>query len=224
LLLRQRGRPYVVQSVDRVAAHTWEVRLQPDRERGGAPLRFRPGQFVWLKLGGGAFRTQEHPSSISTAPEQAPTLGFTIKEQGDFTAGIGHFVPDEAPVPTVYVAAGTGIGPVLSHLRAFRARADRRSLRVIYAARTPAELVSRPELAAMTGDLNLTLHTAVQHLPADWPEAAGRIDRALLDACLPAEGRRTARDFVCGSEPMMRETRRFLRAFGVLRGRIFTGS
>jgi predicted ferric reductase len=236
---RQRRRPFVVQSVDRVAARTWEVRLQPDRHRGGVPLRFRPGQFVWLKLGGGAFRAQEHPFSISTAPEQGPGLGFTIKEKGDFTDAIGryapgtrayldgphgHFVPDEVPVATVYVAAGTGIGPVLSHLRAFRARGDRRSLRVIYAARTPDDLASRAELEALAGELTLTLLYVVQQPPADWTGRTGPIDRTLLDACLPAEGRRTARYFVCGSEPMMRHTARALRALGVPRGRIITGS
>jgi predicted ferric reductase len=236
---RQRRRPFRVQSVDRVARHTWEVRLRPDTAAGGAPLAFRPGQFVWLKLGDGAFRSQEHPFSISTAPEQGPTLGFTIKEKGDFTDRIGrcvpgtrayldgphgHFVPDETPVPTVYVAAGTGVGPVLSHLRAFRARGDRRPLVLLYAAATPDDLASRAELDAMAGELDLTLHYVVRDPPPGWSGHAGPIDQALLNACLPAEGRRRARYFVCGSEAMMRDVARALRALGVPGRRIVTGS
>jgi predicted ferric reductase len=234
---RQSRSPYVVETVDRVGANTWEVRLKP---RDGAPgLRFRPGQFAWLKLGGGAFASQEHPFSISTAPEDAPTIGFTIKEKGDFTDSIGatapgtaayidgphgHFVPDDAPVPTVYIAGGTGIGPIVSHLRAFKAEGDRRPITLIYAAETPGEIADRAELDALAGELALTIHYVVRTPESGWTGRTGLVDRALLDACLPAATRKSARYFVCGPPGLMTAAERALRALGVPRRRIVTGS
>jgi predicted ferric reductase len=232
---RQAGHPYAVTRVDRVGAQSWEVRLSPQDGRG---LAFRPGQFAWVKLGG-AFAGAEHPFSISTPPEAAPEIGFVIKEKGDFTNAIGgvepgtpayldgphgHFVPDEAPVPTVYVAAGTGIGPVLSHLRAFQAAGDRRAITLIYAAETPEALVCQQELTDLAGSLNLTNHFVVHTAPAGWTGHVGRIDRDLLDACLPDANRKAHRAFVCGPPTMMASLARALRRLGVPRGRIVTGS
>ena len=232
---RQTAQPYVVDRVDPVAADSWELRL---RARDGLGLAFRPGQFAWLKLGG-AFADAEHPFSISTAPEAAPEVGFIIKEKGDFTDRIGtvppgtpayldgphgHFVPDSAPVPSVYIAAGTGIGPVLSHLRAFAVHGDRRAIVLIYAAQSPAALVCREELAALSRTLDLTCHFVVREPDGDWTGRVGAIDRDLLDACLPARGRKAQRYFVCGPPAMMAQTARTLRRLGVPRGRIVTGS
>ncbi len=233
---RQAGHPYTVTRVDRVGAHSWELRLHP---RDGRGFAFRPGQLAWMKLGSGAFAGVEHPFSISTAPESAPEIGFIIKEKGDFTNRIGqvapdtpayldgphgHFVPDRAPVPAVYIAVGTGIGPVLSHLRAFRASGDRRRITLIYAAESPEALVCRAELAAMTDTLNLTRYLVVRSPDAGWTGYVGSIDRDLLEACLPTADRAGPRYFVCGPPTMMAATARTLRRLGVPRGRIVTGS
>jgi predicted ferric reductase len=232
---RQAGHPFVVDRVVPVAARSWELRLRPKDGRG---LAFRPGQFAWVKLGG-AYAGVEHPFSISTSPEAAPEIGFVIKEKGDFTNAIGrvppgtpayldgphgHFVPDHAPVPSVYVAVGTGIGPVLSHLRAFRDAGDRRPLTLIYAGDTADALVCRDELADLAGTLDLTCHLVVRTPPSDWTGRVGWIDRELLAACLPARGRAQHRYFVCGPPSMMASVARTLRRLGVPRRRIVTGS
>lgn len=232
---RQSAHPYSVDRVVPAAAHSWELVLRPQDGRG---LAFRPGQFAWVKLGG-AFAGVEHPFSISTAPTAGPEIGFIIKEKGDFTNAIGqvppgtpayldgphgHFVPDEAPVPSVYIAVGTGIGPVLSHLRAFRDAGDRRRLTLIYAAETPDALVCRDELAALAHDLDLACHLIVRTPDAGWTGHLGEIDRDLLAACLPARGRAQQRYFVCGPASMMASVARTLRRLGVPRRRIVTGS
>ena len=236
---QQRRSPYTVASVDRVGAQTWALRLapRPSRDNWGA-MRFRPGQFAWLKLGGQVFGAREHPFSISTAPRDDQTIGFTIKEKGDFTGGIGdvevgtaafvdgphgHFVPDDAEIPTVYIAGGVGIGPVLSHLRAFRAERDRRPLTLIYGCHTPAYIAERAELDALTAALDLTVHYVVRYPDADWCGRIGSIDRVLLDACLPLGDRSLRRYFVCGPEPMMAAVRKILKRLGVASERIITG-
>lgn len=237
---QQRRAPYVIRTVDRVGANTWCVRLVPRSGRGRHDaLRFRPGQFAWLKIGGKVFAAGEHPFSMSTAPEEAPEIGFTIKEKGDFTGRIGeleagmpahldgphgHFVPDEAEVPTVYVAGGIGIAPVLSHLRAFRSRGDRRPITLVYGCHTAEHIAERAELDALAHVLNLTVHYVVRHAEPGWRGRRGLINRDLLDACLPADQRDRCRYFVCGPEPMMDAVERALRGLGVPRDRIVTGS
>jgi predicted ferric reductase len=232
---RQTAHPYRVDRVLPVGAHSWELRLRP---RDGRGLAYRPGQFAWVKLGG-AFAGVEHPFSISTAPSAAPEIGFVIKEKGDFTNAIGqvppgtpayldgphgHFVPDESPVPSAYVAVGTGIGPVLSHLRAFADARDGRPLTLIYAAETPDALVCRDELTVLARTLDLASHLVVRTPDKAWTGHVGEIDGALLAACLPAHGRASSRYFVCGPPTMMATTARTLRRLGVPRRRIVTGS
>ncbi len=237
---RQWRAPYVVETVDKVGADTWELRLRPRAGRGThSALTFRPGQFVWLKLGGGPFGADDHPFSIATAPEDAPTIGFTIREKGDFTKAIGrcrpgtpayldgphgHFVPDEAEVPTVYIAGGVGIGPVLGHLRTFRAEGDNRPITLIYASASPAEIAERAELDALAGELNLTIHYVVRAPDAAWRGRTGRITRDLLDATLPVQGRADCRYFVCGGETLEAAVYRDLRALGIPARRIVVGS
>lgn len=239
---RQQRAPYVVDRVDKVGANTWEVRLRPGAGTGTAAraaMRFRPGQFAWLKLGGRAFGASEHPFSMSTAPEDAPTIGFTIKEKGDFTGGIGawqpgtpayldgphgHFVPDESAVPTVYIAGGVGIGPIIGHLRAFAARGDRRRLTLIYGSATVGQIADRRELDDLAGVLDLTIHYVVSQPDAAWQGLSGHITADVLDRCLPADGRASARYFVCGPDAMMTTVHDALRDLGVPEGRIVTGT
>lgn len=237
---RQQRTPYLVHTVDKVGDRTWALYLRPERPGPAhTAMRFRPGQFAWLKFGRRAFRAREHPFSISTSPNDASTIGFTIKEKGDFTDLIGdiapgtrayldgphgHLVPDEQPVPTVYIVAGTGISPVLSHLRTFRAERDQRRLTVIYSADTDTAIPQRDTLERMTGKLDLTVHYVVQHPTAWWKGAIGRLDTKLLDACIPEQDRSGHRYFVCGPPRMVSNVLVALRRLGIPASRIVAGS
>lgn len=235
----QRRRPYVVQTVDKIGDRTWALYLRPESGLGGSAMRFRPGQFAWVKLGGRAFATRDHPFSMSTAPTKGSPIGFTIKEKGDFTDGIGeiaagtrayldgphgHLVPDDQPVSTVYIAAGTGISPVLSHLRTFQLDSASRRLTLIYSVSTDEQIPERDELARMAEVLDLTVHYVVQHPTSRWRGAMGLIDEHLLDACLPDQDRTGHRYFVCGPERMIKSVYAALRALGIPANRILTGS
>ncbi|NBB92608.1 MAG: hypothetical protein GVY32_05500 [Gammaproteobacteria bacterium] len=237
---RQRRTPYVVQTIDRIGDRTWALSLRRERSgRAHKVMRFLPGQFAWVKLGRRAFATRDHPFSMSTASTESTTIGFTIKEKGDFTDGIGditvgtrayldgphgHLVPDEQPVPAVYIAAGTGIGPVLSHLRTFLAEEDRRPLTLIYSVTSDSSVPHRKELDRMAEVLNLTIHYVVQHPTSWWHGAMGVLDGHLLDSCLPQHSRGEYRYFVCGPPLMVKSVRAILRRLNVPSGRILTGS
>ncbi len=239
---RQHRAPYVVQTVDKIGDRTWAVCLCLEQAAPGpahTAMRFRPGQFAWLKFGRRAFRTREHPFSISTSPNDASMIGFTIKEKGDFTDHIGeiapgsrvyldgphgHLVPDEQPVPAVYIAAGTGISPVLSHLRTFRSERDMRHLTLIYSVSTDSAIPERDELDRMAKVLNLTVHYVVQHPTAWWHGAMGLLDRKLLDACIPEHDRGRHRYFVCGPERMVQIVHATLRELNIPASRIVAGS
>ena len=237
---RQRRSPYIVQTVDKVGDRTWALHLKLERPgHARASMRFRPGQFAWLKFGRQAFRTREHPFSISTSAMDRSTIGFMIKEKGDFTDRIGeiapgsrvyldgphgHLVPDDQPVPTVYIVAGTGISPALSHLRTFQSEQDTRPLTLIYSVSTDNEIPERDELDRMTRALNLTVHYVVRHPTTWWHGATGALDRKLLDACIPEKDRALRRYFVCGAPRVVTEVYAALRALKIPTGRIFTGS
>ena len=236
--IQQQRAPYAVASVTPVAAGTWELRLKAkDGDGTHNTLKFQPGQFAWVKIGRHPFRVREHPFSISTAPEQTPEIGFTIRENGDFTDRIGeiepgtpayldgphgNFVPDAEEIPTVYVAGGVGIAPILSHLRAFATEGDRRPVTLIYGNRDAEYIASKDELDRLAEELNLTLHYVLQNPPADWDGHTGTITRAVLEACLPEESRAQARYFVCGPGPMIDAVDLDLRRLGVPAGRIIS--
>lgn len=237
---RQYRTPYLVHTIDKVGDRTWSLHLRPERSGPAhAAMRFRPGQFAWLKLGRSAFRAREHPFSISTSPNDDATIGFTISEKGDFTDRIGdiapgtrayldgphgHLVPDDQPVPTVYIVAGTGISPVLSHLRTFRAENDDRPLTLIYSVSTDTAIPERAALDRMAEQLNLTVHFVVQHPSTWWQGAMGRLDSKLLDACIPEHDRAGHRYFVCGAPAMVKSVQAALHTLKIPASRIVAGS
>lgn len=237
---QQRRSPFVVETVDKVGERTWTLSLRPDpRGPASAALRFRPGQFVWLKVGKGPFSTVEHPFSISTAPTDAPIIGFTIRETGDFTNHIGeitrgtrayldgphgHLIPDEPPTPTVYIVGGSGISPVLSHLHAFQAAGDRRSLTLIYSVRSDTNIPNRIDLERMATVLDLTLYYVVQHPSVAWRGPTGRLDEGLLHTCIPEHDRIAQRYFLCGPPMLVKSVHMALRRLNIPRRRIISGS
>lgn len=124
-LLVRRHR-YRVEGVNRLAPDAVEIVLARD----GNGLRFRPGQFVFVRfaeLGGEA-----HPFSITSAPDEA-AVRLVVKALGDHTAMLMDLPPGgsaelEGPYGAfshlalanrrqVWIAGGIGITPFLSMAR-----------------------------------------------------------------------------------------------------------
>ncbi|HET6604214.1 MAG TPA: ferric reductase-like transmembrane domain-containing protein [Xanthomonadaceae bacterium] len=225
---RMLRRPWQVRTVRREPGRSWTLEIEPV---GHAGLRFAPGQFAWLSLRASPFALREHPFSIASSPLRTDALEFTIKELGDFTRTIGTIRPGEpawidgpfgafttdrhprAP-GLVFIAGGVGVAPIMSMLRTFAARGERRPLRLFYGNRRWERVVFREELAELAQRLDLALVHILGEPPADWAGESGLLTRGLLDRHLP-DARAELEYFVCGPDPMIRVAERSLVELGV---------
>jgi predicted ferric reductase len=202
----------------------------------GAPLRFAPGQFAWLRLSrsGG----EEHPFTIASSAAGGG-CAFTVRSTGDFGTLLRSLPPgtpvwvdgpygacsvDLLPQPApgvAMIAAGVGITPMLSMVRTLADRHDPRPLLLVRAAREPQELLFRHELAHLAHRLDLTVVEAVRDAPPGWRGAVGDIGPPLLRAVLPpAAGRSSLDYFICGPPGFVTGVTDSLRELGVPEHRI----
>jgi ferredoxin-NADP reductase len=88
----------------------------------------------------------------------------------------GYFVWEEAlGGPLLLVAGGSGVVPLRAMLRHHRATASDIPARLLYSARTRADLIYRSELEAYE-----TIFTLTREQPEGWIGRTGRIDHDLL--------------------------------------------
>jgi ferredoxin-NADP reductase len=116
----------------------------------------------------------------------------------------GWFTWDPAaPAPLQLIAGGSGIVPLMSMIRAASGDAP---IRLLYSARTPADLIYADELAKRHVSSSLTVTYLFTRLPGGPASAAipgdakawpGRISRAVVDAVTWGPEARPA-IFVCG--------------------------
>jgi len=233
LLLR---RSLQVVAVKSEAPKVWTVTLRANHRR---PLQFAPGQFLYLRLLGRQLPAEEHPFSIASSPAQPELISVTIKESGDYTAKIsGVRTGDRATVHgpfgrfshtlhpgegrLVFVAAGVGITPIMSMLRYMRDRQEWRSVLLVYASRSPADILFGGELSAIqeSGFPNVNVIHVLSDAPASWAGATGRLDaERLARLCGDVDGQAF---YLCCPPAMTASLIRGLRQRGVDPRRIHT--
>ena len=225
---RELRTPYLVEEVrsERGNAHTLAV-----APLGHAGLRFAPGQFAWLTAGASPFSDREHPFSFSGSAARAPRrLEFTIKELGDFTRRIKTLKPGErvyldGPFGAlsadrhpdadgfVFIAGGIGITPMMSHLRTFADRSERRPLVLIYGGLDLETLTFREEIDALASRLDLKVVYVLARPAAGWTGESGVVTEDLLRRHLPRAGQHEY--FICGPPAMMDAVERSLGRLGI---------
>ena len=188
---------------------------------------FRPGQFAMLY----AFGVGEVPISVSGIPSTVDgALLHTVRSVGAVSQALYEAVPGtvlgaRGPYGTVWeppeaagrdlvlVAGGVGLAPLrplLLHALADRARYRRVTL--ILGARTPEDLLFRPELDRLAGRADLSLEVTVDRPAPGWDGPVGFVTEPLGRLHLDPEWTVA---FLCGPELMMLRCAEMLVRHGV---------
>lgn len=225
-------RPYRVVRTRQELEDTWTLELEPVGHPG---MRFTSGQYAWITVGDSPYSWQQHPFSFSSS-EDAPTIGFTAKELGDFTSTwkdiapgqtaflegpFGGFTLDDDSHGPVFIVGGIGVTPAMSMLRTMRDRGDTRPAMLLYGNPTADDIVFEDELHQLEQELNLTVVHVVEDPPDDWHGESGLMDLELLDRDLPPD-RQRFEYFICGPEPMTDAVEPALRELGLSWRQIYT--
>jgi predicted ferric reductase len=119
---------YTLSQINRLDQSVLQLSLEPQ----SGPLRFKPGQFVYLKLVGNSKDLKEvHPFTVASSPLNKK-ITLAIKDLGDYTAKLkdlkpgqkvqligpygGMFNASSLKSNKVFIAGGIGITPFLSYL------------------------------------------------------------------------------------------------------------
>jgi predicted ferric reductase len=235
-LLMRRGwgaHLFRVAAVRAEAPRVWTIALEPVGKRFG----YAPGQFQFIRIRSRTVGSAEHPFTIASSPARQAGISLTIKECGDFTKDIGLLQPgDYATVhgpfgrfshtfhsdeqDLVFVAAGVGITPFISMLRYMSDVRKPRRVLLVYASRTPADVLFQDELRAIeaAGSPALQVVHVLSDPPADWHGEVGRLD---ADRLMQISGGPAAKSFyLCCPPAMMEALIRGLRRHNVSAARI----
>lgn len=197
------------------------------------PVDFRPGQYAILEPSPGLRRAY----SMTSLPGESP-VEYVIKRYDGkpgtnrlFELEPGAVVPMELPFGAAYhrpgrkqmplfVAGGTGIGPILGMLRALHADGSREAEGscVLYGAPSVQELVLSDELETLCEGLGARLVSVVEQPDDGWEGETGYVTAAMDDS-MPGPWE-DLRCYVAGPPPMVDATRALLRERGVQLDRI----
>jgi len=160
----------------------------------------RAGQHVDVRLTTEDGYQAQRSYSIASAPED-DNLVLTVERLADgevspylvdelrpgdrleLRGPIGGYFVWEAALggPLLLVAGGSGVVPFRSMLRHHRAIGSTVPVRLLYSARSPAEVIYHPELTAVAADGAVDIrYTLTREQPEGWQGYGRRIDQELL--------------------------------------------
>jgi len=176
-----------------------------------------PGQHVDVRLTAPDGYQAQRSYSIASAPE-GPTVDLVVQRLDDgevspyLTDGLragdqlelrgpigGYFVwHAEHDSPLQLVAGGSGVAPFLSMLDHHAATGSGAPVRLLYSARTPADVIGHPRLeqhADRGVDVTIAL---TREQPPGWTGLSGRLTpQTIREHVWPVDGRPSI--FVCGA-------------------------
>ncbi len=144
---------YIVDEVKKLNDLITEIKLKPI---GFNKLEYTSGQFAFVRFKGQDIKEEEHPFTISTAP-QKKYITFSIKSLGDFTSKIhnlkkgdkailqgpyGKFSYKNIPYKNqVWIAGGIGITPFKSMAESIEREINKYNIKLIYSVKKNNEAI-----------------------------------------------------------------------------------
>lgn len=198
----------VLESRTRLTPTAVELRFRP-----AAGLRFSAGQYLELSVPhrGADPRGDRRMFSIVTAPaDRTVAVAYRENEPGStFKAALSRVEPGETvratgvwgdftlprdpAKPLVFVAAGIGITPFLSHLADLQRRGEHRDIVLVYVVSAPAEIAFRTELELFGVRVFLAAPEPPDDIPATWTYLGpGRLTAERLQDAISDLRERTA--------------------------------
>lgn len=203
--------------------------------RTDAPLQFRPGQFLSVRVGVDSDGNPILRSYSIASPPGRDEIALILKlikggpgseyfanlklgERVHFTGPMGFFVLDfQHPGDIVIGTTGVGIAPVLPMLEDLAARDEKGRIRLYWGNRHAEDLFWLDELAALQKRCSrLQVEIFLTGDAPSWTGRRGRITRALLDE-LPTFDKPVF--YLVGNGEMIREVKAELQKRGVDRKR-----
>lgn len=190
-----------------------------------------PGQHLDVRLTASTGYTAQHSYSIASAPSGTETLDLTVQEVpgGEVSSYLVHsmLVGDELeirgpiggwfrwspdmPGRVLLVAGGAGIVPVMAMLRHRTVLDDGPPFTLVYASRSPEQVIYAEELQRMAVRRLVDLTLAyTRSAPVGYARPAGRV--SLSD--LPLADHQPWRIYVCGPNGFVRSSTDLLLHLG----------
>jgi len=230
-LILLRTKRYVIDDVISESANMWTIKLVPE---GNEILRYKPGQFGFIRIFGKNVRPEEHPFSFSSEPTNKDYLAVTVKELGDFTSKIknvekgdkafvdgpyGSFSYLDHPCDNglVLIAGGVGITPAISMLRYMRSKDIERKVVLIWGVNNRSDLICKNEFDDMLKAMKNFVLVPVMFKDDSWKGEKGIIDKEKIEVILKKHGLDISSKeyFICGPSIMLNGIIRSLKALGV---------
>ncbi|HTX32177.1 MAG TPA: ferredoxin reductase [Solirubrobacteraceae bacterium] len=204
-------------------------------------LGHRAGQHVDVRLTAEDGYQAQRSYSIGSAPED-PAVVLTVErlDDGEVSPYLtdelhpgdelelrgpigGYFVWEEAyGGPVELIAGGSGIVPLHAILRHWAAGSRSASIRLLYSARSLADVIYRRELERLAADTSADIQlTLTRDWPNDWKGLRGRVDGELLTRAV-APPKEAPLVYICGPTPFVEAVAEALVDIGHDPGRVRT--
>lgn len=170
--------------------------------------------------------------TLSSSPKSLPSFKLTVKQiqngtasnwlannlkpemNLEFTAPSGDFVlPEQAPGRLLFIAAGSGVTPVMSMLRFLSETANKSEIDCLYYSRSPEDIIFRHELDDLCSKMQgLKLNYCVENKSPEWLGLTGRIS---ADHFRELNNLDKHEIYLCGPGPFMEAASSELKKLGV---------
>jgi predicted ferric reductase len=211
----RRGVAYRISGIDRTSSVT-TLEMEPAKRK----MKFRPGQFVFLRIGSRSV-SEPHPFTIASGPSE-PVLRIHVKNLGDWSGtladrvSVGDTVRVEGPYgrlhlfpkrshPVVWIAGGVGITPFLGTIS--EGGGTGHVPHLFYAVRSRNEAPGLDVLASAHAEGRIVLHLHVS-------DEGSRLRPDDLRDVFGPNGLRGAHVAMCGPDALINDMTRTVRSLG----------